>query len=92
MKKRDIAIIYWEDSAVHSPGNNQIPEKLAMTYGVIKGVSAGTIIKETEDLITLALDFFPGDNKGVNWNGEDQFRFITTYPKSAISRIRRVKT
>ncbi len=82
-----IAVIYWQDAVMHGHGQMDLDE--AMKRRPVRGISAGLIIHEDREQITIATDFFPSDDPDTI--PEDTFRQLSSYPKSGITRIRRTK-
>lgn len=81
--KYQIAILFWRDAAIHGSeqGSREYWEKEA---DLANGVAVGHIVHEDKAKITLAMDYFVPD--GVNVR-DDQFRVVSTYPKSGIYQI-----
>jgi hypothetical protein len=74
--KNQIAIVYWKDAAIH--GFDQTHrEEWAERAKLMPGVAVGHIVHETKDRISLAMDRFPNE----------QFRVVSSYPKSSIQKI-----
>ena len=89
MRKKQVAIIWWEDSVMHNT-TGQINESEAKQYMPLQCISAGIIANETKDFITLACDNFPRIQKAeIMTFKEEQYRQISSIPKSAIKRIRK---
>ncbi len=77
----EIAIIYWTDATIHG-GDARTREGWGKIARLMTGVAVGHIVQETQDTITLAMDFF---NETDELN--ETYRVVSTYPKSGISKI-----
>lgn len=88
--KKQIAIIWWKDAATH--GSEQKTFSEIKEFGLIKGISCGVIVAEDKEKITLAQDCFPKDQqeKAMCYS-EDNFRSTSSYPKSQVKKIKRIK-
>lgn len=82
--KNTIAIIYWSDSAIH--GSEQRSREQWKNYKLVEGISVGIIIHEDKKQITIGQDWFYKDNFGEI----DEFRSVSSYPKSGIKKIKRI--
>jgi len=71
----EIAVIIWTDSAMY--GTEQMDRAEAEKCRPTCGVSAGIIVSEGDDYITLALDHFRGED----------FRCVNSYNKAQIHQI-----
>lgn len=82
MKKKDqFVLVYWKDAALH--GTSQVSRKYAKEkMGLVKGISGGILVHEDKDQITMATDWFHQD---------DDFRNVSTIPKSGIYKIKRYR-
>ena len=77
--KDQFVLIYWKDASIH--GGDQITRKQAIKdCGLIKGISGGILVHEDKEHITLALDWF---------HEHDDFRNMTSYPKSGMYKVKR---
>jgi hypothetical protein len=79
----EIAVIYWTDAAIHG-SECMSREAWISQASCVSGVAVGHILHETDDEITLAMDWFRG-----SVTGDDCFRIVSTYPKSGIQEIKR---
>lgn len=85
MKQQTLAIIYWTDASIH--GTEQLSRSGWASANLVNGISTGIVIKEDKQSITVGMDFFYRSGK----DDLDEFRTAQTYPKSGISKIKRVK-
>ena len=76
---QQVVVIEWVDSAMHGTAQRS-REEAKRECGLIKCVSAGMLVHEDDQQITIALDWFPED---------DDFRQIASYPKSGITNVTR---
>lgn len=74
-----VAIITWVDSTMH--GNCQFSIDEAKDYNISRGISAGFIVSEDDEQITIASDYF--------YDGSLGFRTASSYPKVSIKNIER---
>ncbi len=77
---KDFTIIKWHD-AVMSDGEQVSRKDAESHYKLIRGVSVGHFVFETDELVALATD---------NFYEHDQYRQISLYPKSSIESIKTV--
>jgi len=77
---KTIAVIYWKDSCKY--GRNSYTGKDCTSFEPIKLISAGILINETEEFITIGNDYH---------DEEDSYRDVNVYPKSGIQKIRKIK-
>lgn len=76
MKSQQIAVIEWTDAAMH--GTEQFSREETKKLNLVEGVAVGIIVHEDRKQITLAMDWFYKD---------DQFRQVSSYPKSGIRSV-----
>ena len=83
---KEIAIIFWKDSAIHGSEQRTLSE--IKKLGLVNGISCGIIVDEDKEKITLAMDCFPKsqEKEGMVYE-EDNFRVTSSYPKSGIKQI-----
>ena len=77
--EKKIAFIEWIDAALFGHETKSAAD--AEQCGLIHGFAVGIIVKETDDCVTLALDYFDGD--------QQSFRNICAYPKTGIVRLQK---
>lgn len=78
-KKNHFVLIYWKDAAMH--GTEQMSRKYATEkLGLIKGISGGIWVNEDKEQITMATDWF---------HQHDEFRQVSSIPKSGIYKVKR---
>jgi hypothetical protein len=71
-----VVVIDWWDAVIH--GSNPTTLEEAKKYSLIHSFSAGILIHEDKEQITIAMDWFDNPN---------HYREIHTYPKSGIKKI-----
>ncbi len=81
--KHKIAIIFWKDAAIHG-GEQLSKSEWLKESDLVSGIAVGHILQEDKEKITLAMDLFP---KGQSVVHNDQYRVVSTYPKSGIQQI-----
>jgi len=77
---KEIVIIHWKDACKH--GNDTQHIKDCRDFNLMELISTGILLNETNELITVGNDYCP-EYKNC--------RDVNTYPKSGISKIKRVK-
>ena len=78
-----VCCIEWEDACI--VGRDQVG-KDSKLLNLMNGFSCGVIVKEDKKMIALAQDYFQDDNPNA-----EPYRTVTTYPKSGIKRIHRMR-
>ncbi len=76
--KQKYVVIHWTDATMNDHSNASREE--AGEFDLIDGVAVGLLIKEDKEKVVISTDWFPKD---------DQFRQISVYPKSGITKIKR---
>jgi hypothetical protein len=71
-----VILIHWVDACIH--GSETVSSTDASRLGLITCVSAGVLIHEDEEKITIGMDYFVD---------HDTFRTVQTYPKSGIVKV-----
>ena len=71
-RNKQIAIIWWFDSAFH--GFNQRDESEVKSFGLLNCMSAGIVINEDKEKITICQDIFPKKQKSGQDFSENQLR------------------
>ena len=76
----EIVILRWRDAGLHGQGTKW--EEDLDSVGLVTLISAGILVKEDEDSLTLCMD----------WMSEEKsWRSLASYPKSGIKIIKRIK-
>lgn len=75
--KIKLIIFEWKDAALH--GQRTMNYDDVGTLGLIKLISSGIVVKESDTEITLCMDYSPE---------EHTWRNTATYPKSCFKRIK----
>lgn len=73
-----VAVVEWIDSAQYN--NSEWKEKNDENLSIMRMTTAGFVVKETDDLVAIALDYTP-DNPTI------QYRNVCTIPKVNIKHI-----
>jgi len=76
----EVVIIKWRDASLH--GQQTKFEEDIEDLGLITLITAGVVVKENDEAITLCMDFAP---EQTSW------RSCQTYPKSCFKIIKRIK-
>jgi len=76
----EVVIIKWRDASLHGQGTKF--EEDIEDLGLITLITAGVVVKEDDEAITLCMDFSPE---------QISYRSCGTYPKSCFKIIKRVK-
>lgn len=79
MKKTQLILIEWKDATIHGSGQYS-RERALEEAGLTEGLSAGILVSEDKEQITIATDWF---------YEQDDFRCLSSYPKSGIMKITR---
>lgn len=76
-EKKEMVLIQWTDASIHSQSDVIWEDDLSQCH-LVDGLSAGIVVREDKESITIATDWF---------YKEKNFRGCRTYPKSGIIKI-----
>ena len=76
-KRGEVVLIHWTDASIHSQSDVIWEDDLSQCH-LVDGLSAGILVREDDESITIATDWF---------YEEKNYRGCRTYPKSGITKI-----
>lgn len=76
-KNKETVLIQWTDASIHSQSDVIWEDDLSQCH-LVEGLSAGIVVREDKESITIATDWF---------YNEGNYRGCRTYPKSGIKDI-----